>query len=74
MTGPAYTQISRITLNHWEEALQAAVPGVMFTVRWNATGTILKVFVPGEPPAPDAVDKAIRAAGAVDDEYAKLGE
>lgn len=74
MADAPYTQLSRIEINKWSEPLQTAQAGVSVTVRWLATDTIFKVFVPGDPPLPADVDRAILARGAVEDQYAKLGK
>lgn len=74
MADAPYTQITRTQVNQWNEQLQTAQAGVLFTVRWLATDTVFKVFVPGEPPLPADVDRAILARGAVEDQYAKLGK
>jgi hypothetical protein len=68
-----YTQLDRQQINKWDATLQQAVEGWQVRARWNATGTVLTVFVPLTQYNPANVDTLIRQAGAVEDEVAALG-
>lgn len=70
---PTYTIISRVHVAQWDNDLQEVVPGWSFKVRWNATGTILPVFVPDQIYTAENLDKLVRAAGALDSQVHQLG-
>lgn len=70
---PTYTIISRVHVNQWDNDLQETVPGWSLKVRWNATGTLLPVFIPDGVFTPETIDKVVRAAGAVDEKIHTLG-
>ncbi len=57
----------------WDAQLQQAVTGWQIRALWAATGNILPVFVPDTHYTPENVDTLIRAAGAVDEQVAALG-
>lgn len=69
----AYAIVSRVHVNRWSDDLQRAVPGWDIKARWNATGTILPVFVPDAAYTAPNVDTLIRAAGAKDEQIHNLG-
>lgn len=70
---PTYSIISRNHVSKWNGQLQRAEQGWELVARWEATGTLLPVFVPDDRYTPDQVDAAIRALGAKDDAIHKLG-
>lgn len=72
-TAQAYAIISRVHVNRWDDDLQRAVPGWDIKARWNATGTILPVFIPDAAYTAANVDTFIRAAGAKDEQIHNLG-
>lgn len=71
---PTYTIVSRVHVSQWVNDLQETVPGWLIKARWNATRSILPVFVPDDVYTPETVDSAIRAAGAVDSQIHALGQ
>lgn len=70
---PAYTIIDRNHENVWSDDLNRAVPSWIVKARWNATGTVLPVVLPDTHYDATNVDKAIRAAGALDEQIHALG-
>jgi hypothetical protein len=70
---PVYRIVSRVHVNRWDEALQAAVPGWDVRALWARTGTVLPVFIPDTQFTPENVDTLIRAAGETDDRVHALG-
>lgn len=70
---PDYSIISRAQVTKWDQQLQQAIDGWQLDVRWTSTGTILRVFVALPDYNATNVDAAIRTAGALDDQIARLG-
>lgn len=69
----AYRIVSRVHVNRWDEALQAAVAGWDIRALWVKTGTVIPVFVPDASYTAENVDALVRIAGAKDDQIHSLG-
>jgi hypothetical protein len=73
MSTNTYTVIDTIQRNAWNDQLQQAQEGWQVRARWEATGTLLSVFVPDAAYNPTNVDAAIRQAGYKDEQVHSLG-
>jgi hypothetical protein len=59
-----YTVVSESHEVQWDKGLQEAVPGWVVKSIWNATNTVIPVFVPDSQDLNAGVDLLTRAKGA----------
>lgn len=68
-----YKIIGRTHIDRWNPDLQATESGWKLTVLWQATKTIIPVFVADADYNATNVDSAIRQAGYLDNSIGQLG-